>query len=127
MRLTNFSKWIFLFTGLALVYIHMQMQIIDLAYRTKFKEKLIKKLIEKNSTINSKILALKSSNSLGIKMLAEDTGLEFSGSKNIVRVTVATNESAKPQLNGKLDHGNKINPLLSLLLPGAQAEAKSGE
>ncbi len=127
MRLINFSKWIFLFTGLALVYIHMQMEIIDLAYRAKFKEKLIKKLIEKNSTVNSRILALKSSNNLGVKMLAEDRGMEFGGSKNIVRATTPLKTTVRPQLSKRSDTGNSSNPLLSLLSGSAQAEAKTGE
>ena len=44
---------------LALTYIHMQMQIVDLAYRGNKKEQQIKKLIEENGNTTYKILILK--------------------------------------------------------------------
>ena len=64
-------------TLLALVYTHMQMQIIELAYRGKAKEKQIRKLIENNSHLTSAILALKSSNNLGDKLLADQNQMQF--------------------------------------------------
>ena len=125
MRLVDLAKWIFTFTALALVYIHMQMQIIDLAYRTNVKEKQIRKLIEVNSSINSAILTLKSSNSLGIKMLADNKKMEFVGSKNIVQVSPRSKQAVPARQT--LSTPKRKNPLLSLLSVGAEAEAKTRE
>ena len=74
-------------TALALIYIHMQMQIIDLAYRGKAKENQIRRLVEQNGNITYKILTLKSSNNLGIKMLAENSDMQFADPESVVHIT----------------------------------------
>ena len=73
-------------TALALVYIHMQMQIIDLAYRGKAKENQIRKLVEQNGNMSYTILTLKSANNLGYKMLAENSDMQFADQGDIVRI-----------------------------------------
>ena len=73
-------------TALALIYIHMQMQIIDLAYRGKSKENQIRKLVEQNGNISYTILTLKSANNLGYKMLAENSDMQFADQGDIIRI-----------------------------------------
>jgi len=46
MKLGKFLKWVSIVTVLALVYIHMQMQIIGLAYEGNAKEEQIRELSE---------------------------------------------------------------------------------
>ncbi|MCK5178691.1 MAG: hypothetical protein KAR32_04110, partial [Candidatus Omnitrophica bacterium] len=66
MHLCKFLKFMGVVIVLALTYIHMQMQIVDLAYRGNNKEQQIRTLIEENGNTTYKILMLKSANHLGV-------------------------------------------------------------
>ncbi|MCD4779334.1 MAG: hypothetical protein K8S27_02135 [Candidatus Omnitrophica bacterium] len=119
--LIKFTKIIFIFTTLAVVYINMQMKIINLAYEGKDKENVIRQLIEDNGNITFDILTLKSANHIGIKMLREDSEMKFVDPENIVRIS--TEEETAPV--GMMETSDsKNNPLLSLLSFGTQAEAR---
>lgn len=98
MKLLTFLKVCFSITILALVYIHMQMKIIDLAYQGKQKEKVIKKLGEQNNYISQKILTMKSANHLGWKMLSEESKMEFADDNQVVYIQtrrIASKENIK--------------------------------
>ena len=60
MQLCKFLKVMSGIIVVSLTYIHMQMQIVDLAYRGNKKERQIKKLIEENGNTTYKILILNS-------------------------------------------------------------------
>ena len=117
-----------MFTILALIYINMQMQIIDLAYRVKTKEKLIKKISEYNNNINSTILTLKSANSLGGKVFSEHSQMEFMGSQDIFQSRASSSNIKSIAMGPAQVHHKKKASLLSFLPIGSQpAEAKTGE
>lgn len=116
-----------LITVLALVYIHLQMQIIELAYRGKAKEKQIRKLIEANSNVTYTILTLKSVNNLGGKLLASKTNMQFADPKNVVQVSTSAVAIPKNQPINVTVQSKRANTLLSLLSLGAQAEARPNE
>ena len=59
MRLKKFFIFIIALTIIAVIYIHMQMQIIELAYDGKQKQKKIIHLVEQKEDLISKILTLK--------------------------------------------------------------------
>ncbi len=113
-----------LVTAVSLVYIHIQMQIIDLAYRGKSKEKQIKKLIEKNGNTTYQILSLKSANSIGIKLLAENSLIDFAEPKDVIKVQVSVDQLTKKSSNDLSSGKINTNPLLSLLSFGSRAEAR---
>ena len=113
-------------TILALVYINMRMQIIELAYRGKAKEKQIRKLIEQNGNLNSTILTLKSSNYLGDKLLAEDQEMEFLAPQSVVKISIKNQPLRHINSNHPSEMTKKTNSLLSLLMFGAEAEARIG-
>jgi hypothetical protein len=118
--LIKFTKLIFIITALAIVYINMQMKIINLAYEGKDRENVIRQLIEDNGNITYDILTLKSANHIGIKMLREDSEMKFVDPENIVRIST---EEAAPE-SELASSDSKNSPLLSLLSFGSQAEAR---
>jgi len=114
-----------LITLLALVYIHMQMQIVDLAYQENADEMKIRGLIEENGNLTYKILSLKSVNHLGIKMLEEDSYMDFVGPENIMHISLSEGlikeDHPERQLSSKRKKGN----LFGLFFPEHQAEART--
>ena len=123
MRFTQFLKGIVFLTVLALVYIHMQMQIIDLAYQGKAKEQHMRDLIDENGKVTYNILTLKSANHLGVKMLSEDSDMRFMASDNIVHITTPEELSESHSSQEPPEEKKKI-PLLSWLSSGRIAEAR---
>ncbi|HLF17316.1 MAG TPA: hypothetical protein VI749_00270 [Candidatus Omnitrophota bacterium] len=124
MRLSKLLKWIGFGTLLALVYIHMQMNIIQLAYEGKNKEVSIRHLVEENGYMTYNILTLKSANNLGHKLLAKDSGMDFVSSDNVKML-----EASQGELSGEVSSphqiaGQKSNSLVSFMSFGASAEAK---
>ena len=126
MSLAKFFKYTCIVTSLALVYIHLQMQIIDLAYQGQTKEKKIKELVEKNGNALYKISKLKSANHLGVTLLAKNSDMQFVSSDHIVPlVTPEEFLAAEDSVDTQKESARKGNPLLSLLSFADQAEAKT--
>lgn len=124
MRLPSCFRWIFTLTVLAVCYIHMQMQIIDLAYQGKDKEQDIRKLIEDNGHLTYKILTMKSSRHLGGQMLTENSDMQFVDPNDVVFIS-DTDFSVEEEADVLAQpREGKIKSVLSLLSLGAQAEAK---
>ena len=121
MKLSKFIKAVVLLTALALIYISMQMQIFDLAYKAKLKEKEIRKLLDFNSHVVYGILSLKSANHLGDKILTQNSRLHFLDDNNIVEIKARPIK--KPQVSLKKAE-RKQNFFLSLFSLKSQAEAK---
>ena len=74
------SKWIKVMgfiTVMALLYLHMQMKIYDLAYQAKMREHQIQKLKDDNGVVTYHILALKSANHIGQKLLSQESAMQF--------------------------------------------------
>ena len=125
MKISKFFKGMVMVTSLSLIYIHMQMQIFDLAYQAKKKEQFIKKLSEENGNLNYNILKLKSSHNLGSKLLSEKSDMRFMDNTQVVRL-----ESPLPARTSNVVVAaveKRINPILSFLSLKSQAEAKPQE
>ena len=113
-------------TILALIYIHMQMDIFALAYQGKNKEKQITKIKEINGVLAYNILELKSSNHLGIKLLAENSNLKFRDPANVIElVTTKPVDEAKELRVAQVN--KNPNSLLNFLSLRSQAEARAEE
>ncbi|MCA9401023.1 MAG: hypothetical protein KC713_05315, partial [Candidatus Omnitrophica bacterium] len=123
MNLIKFCKIMLFITILSLVYIHLQMKIIDLAYTGRSKEIKINSLLEENSFVKYKILALKSASSLGVQMLAEQSHLQFASPEDIVQIELEQTEINETALDQTPEE--ERFPLLSLLSFGKRAEAHS--
>jgi hypothetical protein len=110
-------------TILALIYIHMQMQIFALAYQGKNREKQITKIKEINGVLAYDILELKSSNHLGVKLLAENSNLKFRDPASVVELV--TNRPINEAKEVRVAQAKNSNPLLSFLSLKSQAEAEA--
>lgn len=128
MKISKFLKGMLMVTALSLVYIHMQMQIFDLAYQAKRKEQFMKRLMEDQGNMTYEILKLKSSHNLGQHMLSDKTAMRFVDNSQIVRLESrqalpAQSAVALPPNESR----QRTNPILSFLSLRSQAEAKSQE
>src|SRR5689334_13534676 len=86
----NIKVWVKLMafaTVMALIYIHMQMQIFDLAYQGKDREKHMHELRDLNGLLTHQILTLKSANHLGNKLLEKDSTLQFMSNDRVMTLT----------------------------------------
>lgn len=126
MRLAKFFKWIFIVNILAIIYIHMQMNIYDLAYQRTAKEREIKKLTETKGDVTHKILTLTSAQHLGSNVLDKNKDMKFARSEQIMEVSVSEESALKTSLAQKSPpaQSNLLLSLLSLYTnePKAQAD-----
>lgn len=127
MHLCKFFKIMSIATIVALSYIHMQMQIIDLAYQGNQKERQIKKLIEENGNSTYNILMLKSANHLGAVMFNEDSDMQFADMDAIIQITASEEFLTENHLGAGPKLAKRTNSLLDLLSFGVEAEAKTAE
>ncbi len=127
MQLPKFLKVMSMVTILALTYIHMQMQIVDLAYQGNTKERQIRKLVEENGSATYKILMLKSANHLGVTMLEEGSDLQFADTNDVIQISTSKDFLMENQLGEQPKLAKRTNSLLSLLAFGTEAEARTTE
>jgi hypothetical protein len=125
MTLLRFTKVMILGTILAVVYIHMQMQIIQLAYVGKAKEKRIKKMVEENDNLIHDILVLKSASHLGTEMFTEKSKMKFVGPDNIVKLQAPEDILAYRVAQNSKKEDQDFSNVLSFLSMGGNAEAKT--
>lgn len=124
MRLSKFIQWSVSATFVALIYIHLQMQIYDFAYQRTAKENQIRILKEHNGDVLHKVLTLKSANHLGLKLLSKDSSMRFISKENIIQVASPSVQGKKSLVAQDKGTQRKNNLLASLFNGGAQAEAK---
>lgn len=127
MVLSKFLKVITMVTILALAYIHMQMQMIDLAYQGNNRERKIAKLIEENGSVTYKILMLKSANNLGDVMLQNESDMQFADAGDVVRIAASGEFFVDDQTGGATQLAQRTHPILNLLSFGVEAQAKTAE
>jgi hypothetical protein len=127
MRLDKFFKIMGALTILALTYIHLQMQIIDLAYAGNKKEQRIKKLIVINGSTTYKILMLKSANHLGDTILEDGSDMQFADTDDVVRIVASPEFFAEKRSVDQSQLVNRASSFLNFLSFGLEAEAQSAE
>ena len=111
-------KYVFFVTVLALVYIHMQVKIIDLAYHGKAREQKIRNLIEENGNETYTILTLKSANHLGQKILDKDSDLKFIDRDHVLEFSLSEAEESPHADGGKVSEAGQNASFLSFLSVG---------
>ncbi len=84
--MVNFLKGMAVVTVMALLYIHLQMNIYALAYQGKKREVCIEKLSEHNSMVKNDILRLRSSDNIGRSLLGSEKDYRFASRRNVVEV-----------------------------------------
>ena len=76
----------FIVTVMAILYIHLQMEIYDFAYHGKMKQQKIEQLAEVNGRVKNDILRLQSSDHIGRELLSKNTQYQFASRSRIVEV-----------------------------------------
>ena len=111
-------------TILSVIYINLQVQIYDFAYQAKKKEKDIRRLVDHNGNMIYSILKLKSANHLGVKLLTENSNMQFMDSNNVVKLEthIPLKNEQRPAAAQNIE--KKSNVLASIFSLRSQAEAK---
>ncbi len=105
-------------TVMALIYINMQMQIVDLAYKGKDKERKMRELNDSNGALDHQILSLKSANYLGQEILDKDGGLQFMGHDRVMLYSApALRAPSRPLEKPRVKAEAPLWNLLSFLSP----------
>ena len=118
MSLKIWMKMMFFLTIMALIYIHMQMKIFDLAYQGKAKEAAIHELRDRNGVLTHQILALKSVNHLGVQLLENKSNLQFMSNDHVLTMTGPSSLVAKSSAQaGKGKGESSLWNFLSFLTP----------
>jgi hypothetical protein len=115
MSLKVWAKWMSFLTIIALIYIHMQMQIFNLAYQGSSKEKHMHDLRDRNGILTHQILTLKSANHLGNQLLEKDSNLHFMSNDRIMTLKGPAAVISQATVKGKGD--NSLWNILSFLTP----------
>jgi hypothetical protein len=82
----HFLKVMGMVTVMAVLYIHLQMNIYALAYQGKKSEQRIEKLAENNSMVVNDILRLKSSDNIGRELLGDEKNYRFASRRNVMEI-----------------------------------------
>ena len=124
MKLTKFLKGMGMITILAVIYINLQVQIYDFAYQAKKKEKDMRRLVDHNGNMTYSILKLKSANHLGVKLLTENSNMQFMDSNNVIKLEthIPIKKEQPPAAVENIE--KKPNILASIFSLRSQAEAK---
>lgn len=112
MRLKYFALNLAAVTGLCLCYCWQQIEIIQLAYQQSGKNKTYKELLDRNHYLRYNLANLKSSSSLGKKLLADNTVFEIPKSS---QVRVQRLSKLEAPFTGRRQQGQSENRKLSLL------------
>ncbi|MBI4309641.1 MAG: hypothetical protein HY591_04850 [Candidatus Omnitrophica bacterium] len=123
MSLGVWAKLMSVATVTALTYIHMQMQIVELAYKGKDKEKRVHELMDNNGILTHQIVTLKSADYLGRAILEKDEGLQFMGHDRMMTFpSPAAGVVVRPSQKQAMKAESPLWTWLSFLSPG---EAKA--
>jgi len=120
MRLSKFIQAVSFGTLVALIYIHMQMQIFCLAYQGQGLEDDIQRISEFNAATAYQILELKSVNHLGHSLLAQGDPMRFRDRHNMIQLVDASPVTLpEDRIAAARDH--KGHSLFSFLTVKAEA------
>lgn len=125
MKLPKFLMTMLFLTSISLVYIQLQVQILDLAYQGKDKERELQKQLDINGEARQKISTLKSANHIGIKLLSDNSRMQFldDGHRASLRVPLQSLDNTVLASSGEVVR--KPGILASIFSLKSKAEAGS--
>ena len=124
MKLSHVIKIMFFLTVLSLIYINMQMQIYDLAYKGKIRENIVKQLKESNGLFTYNILRLKSANHLGYLLLDDKSQMQFLDQSQIIKLPVTSQRLKKDNIVLLKQPERTLNRWLTFFSLKSEAEAR---
>lgn len=124
MRLVKFILIIGLITLIAIIYVQLQVQIYEYAYKGKKKEIVFKELLDRKSNTLYNINSLESIQYLGSRLLSSEYNLQFAGKEQVVKLAVPLQlaETINPEIRSS--ENQRTNFLVNLFSLKSQAEAK---
>ena len=124
MRLVKFILIVGLITSIAIIYVQLQVQIYEYAYKGKKREIALKELLDRKSNTMYNINSLESIQYLGTRLLSSDYNLQFAGKEQVVKLAVPLQlaETINPEI--KSPENQRTNFLVNLFSLKSQAEAK---
>ena len=125
MRLMKTIRMMGLLTVFALIYIHMQMQIVDMAYQGKKKQRELEDLANSNAVVSFDIMKLTSSFNLGARLLNDNSELRFRDQDNVVEVAATSTPLGEAGYSRQVLA--KPNSFMRFLSTRSEAEAKTTE
>ena len=96
MKVSDLVKMMVIITVLAVLYIHVQMNIYAMAYQGSSRQQKIDKLAEMNAIIKNDITRLKSSDHIGRALLVKGKAYQFASPEHVVEV--ASNNGTIPEM-----------------------------
>jgi predicted ATPase len=84
--MNHFLKGMLVITIMALLYIHLQMNIYALGYEGRKNEARVEQLAERNSQVRNDVLRLKSSDNIGRELLGKENAYQFASRRDVVEV-----------------------------------------
>ncbi len=96
MKVSDLVKMMAIITVLAVLYIHVQMNIYAMAYQGSARQQKIDKLVETNAIIKNDITRLKSSDHIGRALLVKGKAYQFASPEHVVEL--AANNGSIPEM-----------------------------
>ncbi|MFH1360077.1 MAG: hypothetical protein ABIJ41_03460 [Candidatus Omnitrophota bacterium] len=124
MKLCRCLRVLMMVTLMSLIYIHLQVQIYDLAYQGKNKQKKIRNLLDDKGDTVYDICMLKSANHLGVTLLTDGSDMQFLDKDQIVEVKVR-DRAGDARLASAVSPKKEPNIFAKLFSLKAQAEART--
>ena len=88
MRLPKFIILLVLLTFISLIYVQLQIEIFKQAYQGSLNESRLNDVLDDNSILMYNILALKSAQNVGDKLLSNERNLQFAERQQITEVRI---------------------------------------
>ena len=123
MKLLRFFMWMIFSTIVSLIYIQLQVQIVELAYQGDKKEKEMRRLNDDNGDVRYNIYRLKSANNLGVKLLTNNSQMKFLDNDHIVMLKMPMDSPEHSRLASRDKLSRRSNFLASIFSLKSQAEA----
>lgn len=125
MRLFKFLLLVGLVTIIALIYVQLQAQIYEYAYKGKRKENALKELLDRQHNLMYNINNLESVQHIGTRFLNQkDYDLQFAGSEQIVKIAAPIQLAKETYAVENILEGRRPGFLANLFTLKSQAEAK---
>jgi len=123
MRLPKFIILLVFMTVISLIYVQLQIEIFKQAYDGSLNESRLRDVLEDNSILMYNILALKSAQNVGERLLSKEKTLEFAKKQQIAEIKIPLQVNSGVNVSSQTVKGQP-NFFARIFMPKSQAEAK---
>lgn len=127
MKLFRLAILIGFITGIALLYVHQQVELVKLSYAIECKEKKLKDVLDHNGSLGYNIDNLEAPSRLEGVLLAQKIDIAFPKRNHVVKVTKFASNSMRGEEAKSIGLERKVNILGILDFFGSAKEAQAKE